>query len=50
MECQIQKFNGKLMKCQILTIFVIAEIHKIDLEAILFQIAKIPNIKNLELE
>ena len=39
----------KLTKCQILIIFVIAEIHKIDMEALFFRIPKIPNIKNLDL-
>ena len=39
----------KLTKCQILTILVIAEIHKIDLEALFFRIPKIPNVKNLDI-
>ena len=36
-------------KCQILAIFVIAEIHKIDLEALFYRISKIPTVKNLDL-
>ena len=32
-------------KCQILTIFVIAEIHKIDLEILFFRILEIPMVK-----
>ena len=34
-----------LKKCQISAIFMIAEIHKIDLEALFFRILKTPTIK-----
>ena len=38
--------SGKIRtKCQILAIFVIAKIHKIDLEALFLRILKIPTVK-----
>ena len=39
--------NGNSRKCQSFDIFVIAEIHKIDLEALLFRILKISIVKIL---
>ena len=36
----------KFAKCQILAIFLIVEIYKIDLEALFFRILKIPTVKN----
>ena len=40
---------GNSQKCQILAIFVIDKIHKIDMEDLSFGILKIPKVKSLDL-
>ena len=42
---KLAKKLKSLQKCQIFVIFIIAEIHKIDLEALFFRILKILMIK-----
>ena len=39
----------KFQKCKLFAIFLIAEIQKIDLEALFFRVLKILTVKNLDL-